>query len=96
MIASEIVEIGLGSIGRLKILRALTEEPKMLTIYALQKKTRLKREDIKRNLRALKTIGWVNESRLANAVYSINRDNEYINQLTTFFLKVGYVEEQTY
>ena len=68
----------------------------MLTIYALQKKTRLKREDIKRNLRDLKSIGWVNESRLANAVYSINRDNEYINQLTTFFLKVGYVEEQTY
>jgi Fe2+ or Zn2+ uptake regulation protein len=94
--ASEIVEIGLGSIGRLKILRALTQEPKMLTIYALQKKTRLKREDIKRNLRALKTIGWVNESRLANAVYTLNRDNEYINHLTTFFLNVGYAEEHAY
>lgn len=96
MNASEIVEIGLGSIGRVKILRALTEEPRMLTIYALQKKTRLKREDIKRNLRDLKSIGWVNESRLANAVYTLNRDNEYINHLTTFFLNVGYVEEHDY
>jgi hypothetical protein len=96
MNASEIVEIGLGSIGRVKILRALTEEPRMLTIYALQKKTRLKREDIKRNLRDLKSIGWVNESRLANAVYTLNRDNEYINHLTTFFLNVGYVEEHAY
>lgn len=35
----ETVEVGLGSIGRVKILKALTEEPRMLTIYALQKKT---------------------------------------------------------
>ena len=43
MNAVETVEVGLGSIGRVKILKALTEEPRMLTIYALQKKTRLKR-----------------------------------------------------
>lgn len=96
MNAVETIEVGLGSIGRVKILKALTEEPRMLTVYALQKKTHLKREDIKRNLRDLKTIGWVNESRLANSVYSLNRDNEYIGHLTAFFLNVGYVEERIY
>ena len=96
MNATETVEVGLGSIGRVKILKSLTEEPRMLTIYALQKKTHLKREDIKRNLRDLKSIDWVNESRLANSVFSLNRDNEYIRHLTTFFLNVGYVEEHVY
>jgi len=96
MDAVETVEVGLGSIGRVKILKALTEEPRMLTIYALQKKTHLKREDIKRNLRDLKSIGWVVESKLANSVYSLNRDNEYIHHLTTFFMNVGYVEEKAY
>jgi hypothetical protein len=96
MNATETVEVGLGSIGRVKILKALTEEPRMLTIYALQKKTHLKREDIKRNLRDLKSIDWVNESRLANSVFSLNRDNEYVRHLTTFFLNVGYVEEHVY
>ena len=90
MNAVETVEVGLGSIGRVKILKALTEEPRMLTIYALQKKTHLKREDIKRNLRDLKSIAWVNENKLANSVYSLNRDNEYINHLTTFFRNIGY------
>jgi predicted transcriptional regulator len=96
MNAVETIEVGLGSIGRVKILKALTEEPRMLTVYGLQKKTHLKREDIKRNLRDLKSIGWVNESRLANSVYSLNRDNEYIGHLTAFFLNVGYVEERIY
>jgi DNA-binding MarR family transcriptional regulator len=96
MNATEIVETGLGSIGRIKILKALSEEPRMLTIYALQKKTRLKREDIKKNLRDLKSIGWINESRLANAVYSLNRSNEYVTHLTTFFLNIGYVKEYGY
>lgn len=92
----ETMEVGLGSIGKVKILKALTEEPRMLTIYALQKKTHLKREDIKRNLRDLKSISWVNESRLANSVYSLNRDNEYVHHLSTFFLNVGYVAEHVY
>ena len=46
----DIVEEGLGSIGKIKILRALAEEKKLLTVYKLHKKTHLKREDIKRNL----------------------------------------------
>ena len=90
----EVIETGLGSIGKIKIMKALAEENKMLTIYALHKKTHLKREDIKRNLNDLIKIGWVNENKLVNIMYSINRENDYVNQLTAFFNNVGYIGQQ--
>ena len=92
--SKEVIETGLGSIGKIKIMKALAEENKMLTIYALHKKTHLKREDIKRNLNDLVKIGWVNENKLVNIMYSINRENDYVNQLTTFFNNVGYIGQQ--
>lgn len=91
MSSKEIIEIGLGSIGKIKIIRALSEAEKMATIYALHKRTNLKREDIKRNLGDLIKIGWVRETKLANAMYSANRENEYVNHLTSFFRAVGYI-----
>jgi predicted transcriptional regulator len=91
MTSKDIVEIGLGSIGKVKIMKALAEEYKMVTVYTLHKKTHLKREDIKRNLDDLIKIGWVSESKLANMMYSINRENEYVNHLTKFFADVGYI-----
>ena len=91
--SKEVVETGLGSIGKIKIMKALAEENKMLTIYALHKKTHLKREDIKRNLSDLIKIGWVNENKLVNVMYSINRENAYITHLTTFFYNIGYIDQ---
>jgi len=63
----------------------------MATIYALHKKTNLKREDIKRNLSDLIKIDWVRETKLANPMYSVNRENEYVNHLASFFRAVGYI-----
>ena len=63
----------------------------MATIYALHKKTNLKREDIKRNLGDLIKIDWVRETKLANVMYSVNRENEYVNHLASFFKAVGYI-----
>jgi DNA-binding transcriptional ArsR family regulator len=87
----DIVEQGLGSIGKIKILRALSEEKKLITIYALHKKTHLKREDIKRNLAELIKIEWVKEQKIGNSVYSINRENKYVQKLVLFFYEVGYI-----
>lgn len=87
----DIVEQGLGSIGKIKILRALSEEKKLMTIYALHKKTHLKREDIKRNLAELVKIEWVKEQRMGNSVYSINRENKYVEKLVLFFYDIGYI-----
>ncbi|MFZ0515150.1 MAG: hypothetical protein WAM14_26370 [Candidatus Nitrosopolaris sp.] len=91
MRSKDIIEIGLGSIGKIKIIKALSEDDKLATIYALHKKTNLKREDIKRNLSDLIKIGWVRETKLVNVMYSSNKENEYVNHLTSFFRAVGYI-----
>lgn len=87
----DIVEQGLGSLGKIKILRALSEEKRLVTIYALHKKTHLKREDIKRNLAELVKIEWVIEQKIGNSVYSINRENKYVQKLVLFFYDIGYI-----
>jgi DNA-binding transcriptional ArsR family regulator len=91
MNTKEIIEIGLGSIGKIKIIKALAEENKLTTIYMLHKKTHLKREDIKNNISDLVKIGWVNESRYVNVMYGINRENKYVSELMEFFNNVGYI-----
>jgi DNA-binding transcriptional ArsR family regulator len=87
----QIMEIGLGSIGKIKIIRALAEENKLTTIYVLHKKTHLKREDIKTNVNDLVKIGWVNQSKYANVMYAINKENKYISELIRYFNDVGYI-----
>jgi hypothetical protein len=89
--SKEVIETGLGSIGKIKIIRALAEESKLATIYVLHKKTHLKREDIKNNLDDLVRIGWVTQSRYANVMYIINRENRYVSRLIEFFNDVGYI-----
>lgn len=87
----EVIEEGLGSIGKIKILRALVEENKMATIYLLHKKTGLKRDDIKNNLDDLIRIGWVKQAKYANVMYDLNNDNAYVARLVQFFKDTGYV-----
>ena len=91
MTSKEIIEIGLGSIGKIKIMKALAEENKLATVYVLHKKTHLKREDIKNNILDLVKIGWVTQNKYANVMYGINRDNKYVSELIDFFNVVGYI-----
>jgi hypothetical protein len=60
----------------------------------LHKKTHLKREDIKNNISDLVKIGWVTQSKYANMMYGINRDNKYVSELLEFFNNVGYMGQQ--
>ena len=94
MSSKQIIEIGLGSIGKIKIIKALAEENKLATVYVLHKKTHLKREDIKNNISDLVKIGWVTQSKYANMMYGINRDNKYVSELLEFFNNVGYMGQQ--
>lgn len=84
MNAKDTIEKGLGSLGKIKLLKALAEEDRMMTIYSLHKKTHLKRDDIKRNLKDLVEIEWVIEEKLANVLYRLNRQNENVQHLLTF------------
>ena len=63
----------------------------MVTIYVLHKRTGLKREDIKRNLKDLRSIDWIKEKKMANTMYHLNKDNEYVNAIIGFFAHVGYI-----
>lgn len=94
MNSKEIIETGLGSIGKIKILKALAEENRLATIYVLHKKTHLKREDIKNNILDLVKIGWVTQTKYANVMYGVNRDNKYVSELMVFFNNVGYIGQQ--
>jgi DNA-binding IclR family transcriptional regulator len=89
--AKDTVEKGLGSLGKIKLVKALAEEDRMMTIYSLHKKTHLKRDDIKRNLKDLVEIEWVIEEKLANVLYRLNRQNENVQHLLTFFRNVEYI-----
>ena len=91
MNAKDTVEKGLGSLGKIKLVKALAEEDRMMTIYSLHKKTHLKRDDIKRNLKDLVEIEWVIEEKLANVLYKLNRQNENVQHLLTFFKNVEYI-----
>ncbi|HSN96283.1 MAG TPA: hypothetical protein VLR10_03765 [Nitrososphaeraceae archaeon] len=91
MNAKDTIEKGLGSLGKIKLLKALAEEDRMMTIYSLHKKTHLKRDDIKRNLKDLVEIEWVIEEKLANVLYRLNRQNENVQHLLTFFKNVEYI-----
>jgi hypothetical protein len=44
-------------------------------------------------LKDLTRIEWVREKKMANTMYYINRENEYVKELLAFFLNVGYVGE---
>jgi DNA-binding transcriptional ArsR family regulator len=90
----QIIEIGLGSIGKIKIMKALAEENKLATVYSLHKKTHLKREDIKNNISDLIKIGWVTQSKYANVMYGLNWDDKYVAELIKFFKNVGYIDYQ--
>jgi DNA-binding IclR family transcriptional regulator len=89
--AKDTIEKGLGSLGKIKLVKALAEEERMMTIYSLHKKTHLKREDIKRNLGDLVEVDWVIEEKFANVLYRLNRKNENVQHLLTFFKNVEYI-----
>lgn len=88
---NDTIEKGLGGLGKIKLIKALAEEDRLMTIYSLHKKTHLKREDIKRNLNDLIEIQWVKEEKLANILYRLNRQNENVQHLLTFFKNVEYI-----
>ena len=87
------IETGIGSLGKIKIIKALAEESKLATIYLLHKKTHLKRDDIKKSLDDLVRIGWVRQNKYASVMYSINPDSRPVNLFVEYLKQVGYIEQ---
>ena len=86
-----LVEEGLGSPSRLRILRILSSgEEASQTKYGLERKTGLKPVDVRKHLKILVEAGWVKEHDYDPPVYTLNLDNPKVLSLVDFFKKIGY------
>jgi len=83
------IETGLGSIGRIRILREMIEKPKeCFTKYALERRTGLKPVDVRSNLKVLMKLGWVTEYPYEPKTYRLNMENPAVRLIAEFFRKV--------
>lgn len=86
------VEEGLGSIGKLRILRVLLEESnEAFTKYGLEKATGLKPVDLRANLKSLVNLGWVKEYLYQPRTYKISLENEVVKHISKFFREIKYL-----
>ncbi|MEM2884984.1 MAG: hypothetical protein QXF24_02705 [Thermoproteota archaeon] len=87
---AEVIEAPLGSIGRIRIMKALSRDREPLTKYAIAKQTGLRYNDLVANLRILVGIGWVEELNTRPAKYKVNAENQIVSSLIEFFYKARY------
>ncbi|MBS7613936.1 hypothetical protein KEJ48_06840, partial [Candidatus Bathyarchaeota archaeon] len=67
------IEEGLGSIGKIRILRVLISKPEeCFTKYVLERATGLRPKDVRKSLEALVKLGWVVENPCDPKTYRIN------------------------
>ena len=83
------IERGLGSVGRLRMLRSMVENPnRYFTKYALERETGLKPTDVRSNLEILTELGWVKEYDYDPKTYKINMENEIVKLIADLFQKI--------
>ncbi len=89
LIRWEDIEAGLGSPGRLRILREMIKKSEeYFTKYALEKATGLKPIDVRKNLRILVKIGWVEETPYKPKTYRIKMENDAVKIIADLFRRV--------
>ena len=88
------VERGLGSVGKLKILRLLIERPdQVFTRYAIGQKISNDPASIRSDLKTLVELNWVNEFKVQHlSKYSINLDQDVVKQLSVFFQELRRIQ----
>lgn len=86
------IERGLGSRGRLRILRALAQSEEPLSTYKLSSMTGLSRKNLAKNLRILLEEGWIKRDSLNRVdLYFLNDENSLVKHLLEFFRKSMYI-----
>lgn len=88
---SYLVEKGLGSPGKIKILKLLLNNPDYLfTRYKIGTKVPLRPVDIRNDIKLLVKLGWVNELPIHPRKYSINLEDPIVKELRQFFRNIKY------
>jgi len=86
------VELGLGSRVRLRILRELALNSRgLLTKYTLAKLTNMSPSELRRQLRILVEIGWVEELPYNPKKYRINPENKFVKRLAGVLCEESWV-----
>jgi len=86
------IEAGIGSKGKLRILKELSNNPgRLITKYALERKTGLKPVDVRADLKSLVEIGWVVEHDFRIKKYQLNIEDEIVRQTVEYFRKIRYL-----
>ncbi len=84
------VEEGLGSVGKIRILREMIFRPEEhFTKYMLERATGLKPKDVRKILQTLVDLGWVVENPCDPKTYRINMENGRVKFLAELFHKLG-------
>jgi len=88
------VEKGLGSVGKLKILRLMLERPNhAFTRYEIGKRVSNDPTSIRSDLQTLVQIKWVTEFKVQHlSKYSINLDDEVVKRLAHFFRELRRIQ----
>ncbi len=88
----KLVEDGLGSAGRLRILRFMASgETPSYTKYRLEQLTGLSPAYVRKHLKVLVETGWVKELNFGSTVYALNLDDFKVKLLVEYFRKIGYL-----
>ena len=86
------VEVGLGSAGKIRILRIMFDKPnQVFTKYGLERETGLKPVDVRSDLKTLIEIGWVKEHQYDPKTYEVNMENPVVKYLHEFFKQIKQV-----
>jgi hypothetical protein len=87
------VEHGLGSVGKLKILRLLLQDPlHAFTRYEIGKRVPNDPVSIRNDLQTLVQIDWITRFKVQHLdKYSINLENKKVKQLAKFFREIRYL-----
>jgi hypothetical protein len=81
---AKVIEAGLGSPVRIRIILSLARSREALTRYAINKDAGLSDKDAIRALKALVDLGWVEQLPLRPVKYRLNEQNEIVSHLLEF------------
>ena len=87
----EDVEEGLGSVGKIRILRVMVFNPEEhFTKYMLERATGLKPKDVRKSLQTLVDLGWVLENPCDPKTYRLNVEDETVKLIIEFFRRLRF------
>lgn len=86
------LEQGLGSKGKIRILRKMLEKPYMaFSKHTLARATGLKWENVKSDVKILTEIGWLKKNAYDPETYKVNLENEFVQNIAEFFKRLSRV-----